>query len=100
MSLNFISFFSSSSQSWISASKFPESIAFHIQAIIPAIIKDIKLFAIHQNVILIIRRNIHMINIFFLQNLSARAHDGTSKIVETIQTIVIKNNHCQKEKFK
>jgi hypothetical protein len=82
------------------ASKFQETIAFHNHAIIHAIIKLQKLVAKHQKIKFITKSKVHKIYIFFLQNLSAHVQKGTSKRVDIIQTIVIKNNACQKEKFK
>lgn len=82
------------------ASKFQETIAFHNHAIIQAITKLQKLVAKHQKIKFISKSNVHKIYIFFLQNLSAQAQEGTSKTADTIQTIVIKNKACQKVKVK
>ena len=99
--MNVFSLFSvSSSQSWIKASKFQVIIAYHNHAIIQANIKLKKLVEKHQNIKLIILNIVHSIYILFLQNLSAQAQDGTSKIVDTIHEIVIKKRACQNVKCK
>ncbi len=82
------------------ASKFEEVRACHNQARNPANMNIQKLVAKTQIIKFIANNNVHRIYIFFLQNLSAQAQEGTSKIVAIIQTIVIKNNASQKEKFK
>ena len=98
MFLYFFSSFISSKWSWINASIFHEVNANHIHHIIDEIIKIYKSLVINQIVNWIVNNIYPNINIFFLQYLSAHAHDGISNIIATKLDNNVINNAVQKLK--